>query len=186
RGDRVLARGIARTVRAAAADHEAVETGAGREGGRHVDGDGLTGHDGAERADRSGEVRHQGIVAAAPIVVVDGSVTVLVDVVPLEAGTTGAGGVFSGSVTLDPARLAGRGERTAVGGAVGAEERERGARHGGAHRGGVAAQVGEGGYIRVDAGMVVEAVVPARLRARLDEGVGRGRQIERRGGPRGG
>src|SRR5437016_12364048 len=90
RGDRVLARGIARTVRAAAADHEAVETGAGLEGGRHVDGDGLTGHDGAERADRSGEVRHQGIVAAAPIVVVDGSVTVLVDVVPLEAGTSGA------------------------------------------------------------------------------------------------
>src|SRR5438552_7781614 len=150
RGDRVLARGIARTVRAAAADHEAVEAGAGLERSGHVDGHGLTRHDTAERADRSGEVRHEGIVVGAPIVVVDGSVTVLVDVVPLEAGTTGAEGVVSGSVTLDPARVAERVERTAVGGAVRAEERQRGARHGGAHRGEVEAQVGEGGYIRVD------------------------------------
>src|SRR5947208_15120547 len=105
RGDRVLARGVARTVRAAAADHEAVEAGAGLDSGGAVDGHGLTRHDTAERADRSGEVRHEGIVAAAPIVVVDGSVAVLVDVVPLEAGTSGAGGVFSGSVTLDPARV---------------------------------------------------------------------------------
>src|SRR5205823_14091281 len=115
-------------------------TDAGLERTGHVDGHGRARDDAAERGDRSGEVRHQGIVAAAPIVVVDGSVTVLVDVVPLEAGTTGAGGVFSGSVTLDPARLAERVERTAVGGSVGAEERQRGARHWGAHRGEVEAQ----------------------------------------------
>src|SRR5213593_1624273 len=138
---RVLARGVARTVRVAAADHEAVEAGAGLERSGHVDGHGLTRHDTAERGDRSGEVRHEGIVAAAPIVVVDGSVPVLVDVVPLEAGTSGAGGVFSGSVTLDPARVRERIDRATVRGAVGAEERQRGTRYRRGHRGEVEAQV---------------------------------------------